>query len=500
MPAGPSFFRVARPATFVRDRPATWFSILTLVQILGQRSGAKSVRLMRLLRSRTLAIWLLVGLTAYSWVATVLAPDQAPAFISAGPAADALARLIPVLGFDHPFSSPVFLLAIALVAASTTACAWERSRTALRRLLRRTPAGDNTDKLLLSPQFFIAASPSVDSESLSTAAVAALGRFRLKVRASDDVITGAGGSFGLLGSALFHWALVGVFVFAALGQLTRYEGYTNVTEGQSVRDSTNGYDVELVKGPLFGGWFSGLTLGVADIDPAHTAGDVARGGAPLVTLSDGDREIKRQWVFPNHPMRFGPLLVHRADVHPVFLGTLRNDGSNVVRRVKLDYAPDSPEPQGFTVNDVASNQVVQVDITSGGPQLAKIVVVTADASSTQTVAIGESIEVAQGQRLTVDALTYAAQLHVVSDWSVPWLYGMFVLGTLSVAAAVLVPTRTVSVLVVSGNRASQADGMVASKLHVRFTHRRNDPAFPRLLKEALQQAVDALDIEREAQA
>jgi len=455
------------------------------------------LKLFRVLRSRRLAIVLLVGLTVYSWVATWLAPEQAPAFM-ARLSSPFLSRIVTLLGFERPFSAPIFILAVALVTASTSACAWERSRLALKYFAPLEPTAESRELLSRAPRFTVLADRGSSHEAVIQRAAAALRRFRLRVRVNDDVVNASGGALGVIGSALFHWALVGVFVFAALGQLTRYEGYANVVQGSSTTDSPKGYDVELIRGPMFGEWFSGFTLGVAEIDLAHQVDEVAHGGAALVTLSKGDREIKRQWVYPNHPLRFGSLLVHRADVHPVFLGTLRTDGSSVVRKVELHFAPDPPTPRSFSLEDPQSGNTVDVTIFSGGIQLASVAITSGGATTTQTVGVGESVEIVKGQRLTIDALAYAAQLHVVSDWSVPWLYAMFIVGTLSVAAAVLVPTRRVSVLIVSDSAFSESDGPASSKLHVRFTRRRNDPAFPRLLEEALRAAVnDTPTAERE---
>ncbi|MDP2232733.1 MAG: cytochrome c biogenesis protein ResB [Actinomycetota bacterium] len=439
---------------------------------------------MRVLRSRRIAIILLLGLTVYAWVATWLTPEHAPAFM-ARVASPHFSRVSALLGFDHPFSAPVFILAVALVTVSTAACAWERSRHALGHLARPTLSADESVRLQSAHRFTFATDPMFSREEATQRSVTAVKRFGLRACVSDDMAIATGGSLGVIGSALFHWALVGVFAFAALGQLTRYEGYANVVQGTSSTDSSEGYDAELIRGPLSGESFSGLTFGVAEIDPAHQADGVARGSAAMVTLSKGDREIKRQWVYPNRPLGFGALLIHRADVHPVFLGTIRTDGSSVARQVKLHFPPDPPTPQSFDLQDAVSGDSVRVTVSSGGIQLANVAITVGGATTTQTAGVGESVEVSKGQRLTIDGLTYAAQLHVVNDWTVPWLYAMFGLGILGVSAAVFIPTRMVWMSVTE-----HAEGMSAALvLDVRYTCRRNDPTFPRLLKEQLEQAV-----------
>jgi len=111
-------------------------------------------------------------------------------------------------------------------------------------------------------------------------------------------------------------------------------------------------------------------------------------------------------------------------------------------------------------------------------------------AQTRTAGVGDVLELVPGESMTIDGLTYAAQLKVVNDWTVPWLYLMFALGILGVGAAVFVPSRSVSIAMVKvSDPLLRAGSRAAFALHVRYTHRRNDPAFPRLLEEALTRAV-----------
>ena len=448
------------------------------------------MRLIKLLRSRRLAVLLLIGLTVYSWIATWAAPGSGR-IASAVASVPVMAAFMNAVGLNRPFSSPIFLAAVALVTLSTAACAWERTRLALRSLTRRTFTPARHERTIRSPQFVVQADAAVLGGRLASEVTAtALRRLRLKTLASDGLVVGTGGFLGLAGSALFHWALVGVFVFAALGQLTRYEGYANVIQGRSIRDSATGYDAELTHGALFGGRFSGLTLGVADINLDYHAGGVARGNAALVTLSNTSGELKRQWVYPDSPLRFGSLFVHRAVCNAVFLGSVRTDGSSAPRQVTLFYDLTARASQEFPLVDLTTGKTSTVVVAPMGGRRVEVSVKNDSRGATQTAGVGGTVEVLKGQRLTVDALTYSAQLHVVNDRSVPWLYAMFVLGSLCAAAAVLVPTRTVWVAIADGEADQSRDGAVGpTTLYVRYSHRRNDPAFPRLLEQTLRQGV-----------
>ena len=336
-----------------------------------------------------------------------------------------------------------------------------------------------------SPQYVVAVNTrDFDADSAATAASAVLARFRLRIRSSGGVMIGTGRPYGVAGSALFHWALVGVFVLAGFGHLVRYEGYANARVGESVRDAEDSYGSTVTKGAFVGDDFSGLTLGLADIDLGLEHNGVDRGSAPLVVLSDGDGEIKRQWVYPNNPLRYGSLVVHNAGIHPVFLGSIQADDSTATAQVVLYFDFESRDPQQFVLTDASGGTITAAVAPMGGQQVA-VLVGDQSAENTQTAGVGESVELAPGKRLTVDELTYAAQLHVVNDWTVPWLYVMFGLGILGVSAAVFIPTRSVWMTVAENNEVLPSSPM----LYVRFRCRRNDPAFPRQLQEALTHAV-----------
>lgn len=464
------------------------------------RSANSHMRLYRILRSRRVAAVLLVGLTVYAWIATLVVPGDSSILrvLLSTPYARAVTM---AMGFEHPFSAPLFVVAVALATLSTAACAYERTSAAWSAFRAHGIAPVSHDRLLDAPEMVVAVTVQFrERTEVLDFATAALGRFRLKSWTSDGIVVASRRPVGLAGSAVFHWALVGVFVFVGLGQLTRYEGYANVLSGHSVLDAASGYDAELIGGPLFAGGYSGLILRVDDIDLNHAAGGVERGSAALVSLLDGERQIAQQWVYPNEPLRHGSLLVHLSDTPPVLLGSLSTDGLTQVRKVTLFYDFKTKVPMEFTLQGPEAGDSTTVVISPVGNQRLEVGVGNGSTIQTQSMGVGDAAELLPGQRLTIDELTYAAQLHVVNDWSVQWIYAMFVLGTLGVSAAVFIPTRRVSLMLVDRQQCN-ADGATSPEpmLHVNYSHRRNDPAFPRLLKEALEQAVGnrAIDDTRE---
>lgn len=195
-----------------------------------------ALRFWRFLRSRRLAISLLIGITFYTWVVTLvpltsLDPAAAAAWDQRNPL---LAIIVNALGLHRAYSSPIFMAAAVLLTASTAACSWERSRAAAHEWRgRRAVSLSAIERIRTSPTSVIEVGEGVDEAETLRRASAALTRLHLHVRRESGLLVGSGGAVGLLGSPIFHWALVGLFVFADAGQATRYEGYVNMLAGDT---------------------------------------------------------------------------------------------------------------------------------------------------------------------------------------------------------------------------------------------------------------------------
>lgn len=439
------------------------------------------MRPLAFLRSRRLAVSLLVAITAYSFVATWLDPQG----VATGPTVDEGASgLLQALFLDRPFLSPLFLAAIGLMTLSTAACAWERTRSGIRAMRSESPDDRTSERLLRSPQLTIVAAEGMDRGAVAAAAVQSLKGVRLKTAWSGSTLVARGSALGLVGSAAFHWGLVGLFVFAGVGQLTRYEGYVNVLPGGSVQDLPTAYDLELVAGSFVGSAYTGLTLTTVEVDTNLVVAGQERGGAALVALSGPGGEIKRQWVYPNSPLKHGALIVHRSQTPPVLIGRIEAEAAEDAGGVTLYFDIETRDSRAFAIPSVVTSEPIQVSVTPLGDQRLEVSVASGGEETTETVGIGDRVELPDGRGFIVDDLTYAAQLQVVNDWSVPWIYAMFVLGTIGVSLAVFVPVRSVWMTVTDA-----ADGRV--ELRVIHSRRRNDPVFPRVVRETLAQALDS---------
>ncbi len=361
-------------------------------------------RLLALLRSRRLAATLILAFGAWAALGTIVPQATRDPAASAHwiARAGAVGAVAAALGLDHAFSSPILLgIALALFA-STSACAFERTRPLVRAV--RVGVG------------------------LGPAHVA------------------------LIGSAVFHWSLALLFVIVGLGQLTRSEGLMGVVVGSSRLDTRESYGL-VSEGPWHSATFTGLTIAVTDIELDHMRGGVNVGAAPLVEVYDGPELIERQLVYPNHPLRYRSLMIH-SNAYGLAAVLVTPDGSRT--ELLFDYSDDdglaralgSLEIEG-EAGPISVDMVIPLDPAEGGYRRAlpaepriEYSITRPDGSTSSGVAReGEYLAEAGDAPVRVERITYYARLSVVDDWSVTPMYVLFASATLGCTVALLVPRR-----------------------------------------------------------
>lgn len=454
--------------------------------------AARGFSLYRTLRSRRLAIWLIVGITVYSGLAT-LVPQGGPEDTAEWAAANPLAERVSVtLGLHHAFATPWFLMAAMVLALSTIACAWERTGRAWREWRSRgSLSSRQIASLRGSPHAVLRPGGGRGGQEALADAAAALRRRRMRVRAGPALLEGRANDVGLAGSPVFHWALAALFIVIGLGQLTRSEGGMNFVPGQTLPEVHDQY-VKVNEGWVFLERHTGLAITVKDIKLNYTVNGVDRGSAPLISLSRGADVLREQRVYPNSPLRYGSLMIHKADRGPRIHATLESTSGEVVDEIDILFRfNDAAPPPGIEPREVtvagpvfAERYVVRVEPLTG--QRISVAWRPAESESlgeTQVAGVGDAVDLPEGVRLVPVEFGDWIQLTVVNDWSVPWIYAMFTLASLAVVLPVFLPPRTVWVL-----RDDSDDGAV---LRVRVRARRSDPAFQGRIVRALAEAVGA---------
>lgn len=413
-------------------------------------------RIVSRLRSRRLAIWLLVGTLTYT-------------------------GLLTVLKIPNPYSNPVFIGVACLLTASTAACSWERSAAAVRAIRRagsgaQTTAGGGVG----APSLRISLPAALDRDAAADALQAALRESRLHCTERDGVFTGRSHTASHLGSPIFHWALTALFLLGALGQLMRAEGWTTIAIGDSVLDAAQSYPQKGIVGPLFMRRYTGVDIGVDEITYGYTVDGTDRGPSPLVSISRDGTEISRTRVYPNSPATYGPLTIHRDKVGPALIAQVRPAGGKEATTVPVYFAP---------VVGTATPDPVSIDVAYGtarpysvefAPQTDRRIVVKVVGTdfASMPLAKGDSTVLPDGTEVTLANLTSYVRLFVVNDWTVPFIYLAFALIAVVPLWSLLWPPRLVLAAFSDEN----------TSLDVRVIQAKSDPAFRLMVKTALEKS------------
>jgi len=426
-------------------------------------------RVLRLLRSRKLAFALFLLVAAWS--------------------------LVGALGFEGAYSSPVLYALVTLLFSSTVACAWERTQVAVRRAMRKGHISPGMlDRLKERPRIMIEV-PSVersDPGSVMKVIARELQRLRLRPSAGPRLLEASSSRWGLVGSPLFHWSLAALILVIALGQLTRAEGLMGIPVGSSRPDVAESYGV-LDEGPFYAG-HTGFRIEVTDMVFDYTTDGVNRGAAPVVSLYDGEALVTSQRVYPNSPLRHGPLLIHMDDygLAPVVV-LLGADGLEHARQELIvdfdDSTPEGVAPVELELTGPEEEPVavtLQLALPPGTADVGRIEVAVTDpddgSTSTSSVGRGEPVPLPGGEQFMVEDVGYYARISIADDWSVPFIYALFTLSVLSMTVAILVPHRHVLVFLTE-----ESSGAM---LYIDVRHSRGAPAFAKTVEGALRSVVD----------
>lgn len=464
-------------------------------------------RLVRFLRSRRLAVALIAFLAVYGVIGTVVprggSDDIAVRMWAARhPVAEAIAA---PLGLHGAYASPLFIALAALIAASTAACAVERTRRArivMRSALRLTEASQ--ERLRECPQFVFRVASDLSPQQVAASVAEGLTKIGLKARVESTSVDARAGVVGLLGSPLFHWSIVALMLVVAAGQATRSEGFMALPLGERVADQHANY-LQVTDGPLFGERHTGIEFEATKIDRAYVSGGVAYGTVPAVTAYLDTVPIASGNVHANKPLRVGSLMLHMADYGPTATLSLESPGGAEVSREiftvdRSDATSSGTKPQVFTVPGPPGAEgvsariqiVVQRTSDSSAAVISRALIETATVGSDDfgpavIVTEGAAIDLPGGSRLRLANVSDWVRVSIANDWSVPYIYLLLFVAILGLGLAVLIPTRRVSVLLVE----REGDHAV----HVALWHARSDTLFKRQVLEAVRAATGDMEDE-----
>jgi cytochrome c biogenesis protein ResB len=444
---------------------------------------------MRLLRSRNLAVWLLVLLAGVAALGTLVPQWKQPAEVAAWDARHrALAVVVRVLGLHSTYSSPLFLGILVLLWFSTTVCSIDRTRYAVSRMKRRAgiPEPVLARMARAEPLMVVHLERGEAIERVK----AALRSMRLDVRATKRAVEGEAGRYGPLGSPVFHWSLTLLFVAIVVGQLTHAEGQMGVPVGGELPNVRASY-VLYTSGAWHSARYADIQVAVVSVNRDKRRGKLEIGYTPTVEFRRGDRVLARGESYPNHPFRWGPFLVHY--VTNGYTGLARvtlGDGSASETRLYFDF--DSSGGFGAASLDLPSTGAALRAVFEpvSGPSKSRAAqarrrvrasIVSQGATQTSSIVTeGQPVRF-DGGEVTLSQVDEYARLSVVEDASVLWVYLLFGLATIGIAVATLMPRRAARVLLREGEKGLE--------IVLETEHQRRDPSFVSAVTLALNGAL-----------
>lgn len=434
-------------------------------------------RIYNLLRSRRLAFWLIGAFVSYSAVATSVTEGD----------------------FERAYANPLFYAIATALALATAACAWERTSGAMRAWRTGTATSAQfVERLANMPQIAVPLPAGADARSVLDEVGQDLRAMRLRVRVGDGRLAAVTPRIALLGSPIFHWALVALFVVVAAGRLTRAEGLIGIPVGSERLDAASSYGA-LDQGALHDADFTGLVIRVPELRRNHVVGGVDRGTVPRVELWRDDEKVAAQLVYPNNPLRYGSLLIHSNAYGLSARFTLVRLAEEQSTDVLYDFSEESLVARAYSplVIDTGAGAVtvdtgIPLDLAGDVapwvvPREPRVEWRLAEngVETTGSVGLGESIDLGGGARLLLDDVTYYARLSIVDDWSVYLLYAVLVIAVIGLSLALLLPPKTVWVMLVESDR--------GTSLNARTRQPRADRMFASAVEEALRAAAEGKD-------
>jgi len=402
---------------------------------------------------------LVVGI--WSFIGTVVPQGDAKSKVvaewaTAHPLGEMAAR---VFALHQAFSSPIFVVMILLLAASTAVCAWRRTKVAMHRSrLLRDITDDDARQLAARPTFSVDVA-SVEAPQPTAAVSGAFRGMGLRVQERDGMVVAVSRPWAVFASPVFHWALFALILAMFVVQMTRAEGLIGVPVHDSrplLEDSFGLLD----RGALYSFKRPPLAIRVDKIDREYVIGGIDRGPAPTVSILRADGSVAAsQVVYPNNPMRFGSLMIHPGAIglSPGF-ALVSKDGV-VGERVNLIVDFDETTPSGttsaeFTLNAArAAEPTISGSVTvpfeqaetstessaAAGPRARFVLRVEGEDSivADTTLAVGDEIELPNGSRLRLLGVENYARLSVVDDPSIPLVYALLVVALIAVSVSIL---------------------------------------------------------------
>ncbi|HEY9875311.1 MAG TPA: cytochrome c biogenesis protein [Candidatus Obscuribacterales bacterium] len=388
--------------------------------------------LLPLLTDLRLAIFLLLAIALFSISGTVIEQGQSPAFYQSNyPEHPALFgfltwKVIQVIGLDHVYRTWWFLSILILFGSSLTACTFTRQFPALTAA-RRWKFYDQPrqfQKLALSAELD-AGVETLHETSLETL-THLLQQRRYRVFQEGDKVYARKGIVGRIGPIVVHASMLLILAGSIWGSMTGFMAQEMVPSGDSFQvkniiDAGPWAEPQIPKD-----WAVRVNRFWIDYTPT---GSIDQFYSDLSVLDDGGKEVDRQTIHVNKPLRHKGVTLYQTDwaiatvrvrlnKSPIFqlpMAQLDTGGKGRIWGTWIPTKPDLSEGVSLLAKDLQGTTLIYDN--SG-----KLIT---------TVRPGMAIEV-NGIKLSLLDVIGSTGLQIKADPGIPIVYAGFGLLMLSV--------------------------------------------------------------------
>lgn len=420
-----------------------------------------------LLRSRKLAIVLLVTITLLSALGTII-----PQYSRAGDAH------VTIWNEEHPSMSIIdryydlnniyeswqFLTILALLGINTFFCNLPRIKTSFNRVYGQVKFADAD---------FILKLKNHHSPVVKTSASKTISNLQEILNHKKYIITQQGNQifaeknrYGSFSSPIFHLSLVMIILSTFYGGAMQMHGVALIIDGQDFTEAHSNY-IHISEGPFFGERHQNFNIHLTKFHPSYELDGKWRGFAADVILSENGQIIKEDTIYVNHPLRYKDFSIDKNEYGFAPLFVLRSDDSISGSYIITSYTDDRQYTASFNVanTDLVADVVLYPDAIIGDE-----IVSISDFPNNPFVHLnisknGETIymgplKLNDSIKLDIDStemtlefadLKYWASFYIHRDASIPILYSAILACLLSLTAALFYIPRRIWAEVVSND-------------------------------------------------
>jgi len=413
-------------------------------------------RVFNFLKSRRLALWLLIIITIASFLGTLtpqrlfLGEKQYNAWKTKQPV---LAKVLEWLGVTHLYSSWWFITLLSLLLVSIFLCVLNRLLHAFRRGQKSVKKKDVAElKLLPNYQIVsLAVRPDMAREIVKRVFIRRKFRVSYQQNACWFVIAEKGRSLNFWGSIVFHLGLLVLSVGVLVSIATRSTGRTVIGIGQKFYDRPQDY-LEMRRG-LVSPAYSNFQVEIDKVSATYSKKSLPRNIISRVKVIDGGKLAVSTLVDASHPLiykgtyfyqvgyGYSPFLVLKdeegREIFSAYVNllTLTTPNKKQVYKDSFYFLQEMRVNAEFFPDGVVKNKIVQ---TRSYELRNPILLITVNQGKKKLfkgpLRINQSVKVG-GMTLAFTDVVKWVGFHVVKDRGIPIIYSSFVLGVAGLSLA-----------------------------------------------------------------